>query len=127
MAEKIGTVTDQDELADALTSLFSNISAMVQGELQGSSNMLELLEKMNLKVAEEYTSFSALTAGLRDSVEQVNKKNSHFDGYAQQIDAIDDQVKEFEVVISMLDRYVSLLESKVRSAYSPSQLPRAET
>ncbi|KAK4347821.1 hypothetical protein RND71_034160 [Anisodus tanguticus] len=33
------------------------------------------------------------------------------------MDTIEQQVTEFEAVISMLDKYVSLLESKVQSAY----------
>ena len=43
--------------------------------------------------------------------------------YVEQIDAIENQVTEFEAVVSMLDKYVSLLESKFLSDYqteSPS-------
>ncbi|KAK6934345.1 Biogenesis of lysosome-related organelles complex-1, subunit 2 [Dillenia turbinata] len=107
-----------DELADALNDLFVNISSMVKSELQGSNNLLELLEKMNLRVAEEYTGFGDVASGLRVFVEQLKCKSGNFDEYIQQIDTIEQQVTEFEAVISMLDKYVSLLESKVQSVYS---------
>lgn len=83
---------------------------------QGTNNQLELLEKMNLKVAEEYKEFGDVASGLRVFVEQLKSKSGSFDEYVQQIDAIEQQVAEFEAVISMLDKYVSLLETKVRSA-----------
>lgn len=84
---------------------------------QGTNNLLELLEKMNLRVAEEYKGFGDVASGLRVFVEQLKAKSGSFDEYVQQIDAIDQQVTEFEAVIAMLDKYVSLLESKVQSAY----------
>lgn len=84
---------------------------------QGSNNLLELLEKMNLRVAEEYKGFGDVAAGLRVFMEQLKSKGRSFDEYVQQIDAIENQVTEFEAVISMLDKYVSLLESRVKSVY----------
>ncbi|KNA20472.1 hypothetical protein SOVF_051830 [Spinacia oleracea] len=106
-----------DELADALDDLFNGVSTMIKSELQGTNNILELLEKMNLKVAEEYNSYGDVASGLRVFVEQLKHKSGSFEGYIQQIDAIDQQVTEFEAVISMLDKYVSMLEKKVQSAY----------
>ncbi|KAK4744827.1 hypothetical protein SAY87_011139 [Trapa incisa] len=106
---------DQEKLAEALNDLFINVSAMVKAELQGTNNHLELLEKMNLKVAEEYKEFGDVASGLRVFVEQLKSKSGSFDEYVQQIDAIEQQVAEFEAVISMLNKYVSLLETKVRS------------
>ncbi|KMT18727.1 hypothetical protein BVRB_2g028500 [Beta vulgaris subsp. vulgaris] len=121
--EVIKEQNDQpDELADALDDLFNGVSTMIKSELQGSNNLLELLEKMNLKVAEEYTSYGDVASGLRVFVEQLKHKSGSFEGYVQQIDAIDQQVTEFEAVISMLDKYVSMLEKKVQSAY---QIPPA--
>ncbi|THG18630.1 biogenesis of lysosome-related organelles complex 1 subunit 2-like [Camellia sinensis] len=108
---------ERDELAESLNDLFTNLSTMVQGELQGSSNVLELLENMNLRVAEEYKGYGDVAFGLRVFVEQLKSKSGSFDENVQQIDAIEQQVTEFEVVISMLDKYVSLLESKVHSVY----------
>ncbi|KAG9448599.1 hypothetical protein H6P81_008564 [Aristolochia fimbriata] len=108
----------RDDLADSLADLFAKMSVMVKGELQGANNQLELLEKMNLRVAEEYNSFGDVASGLRVFVEQLKEKNSSFEGYIQQIDTIDQQVTEFEAVVSMLDKYVSLLESKVQQAFS---------
>lgn len=90
---------------------------MISVQFQGTNNLLELLEKMNLRVAEEYKGFGDVASGLRVFVEQLKAKSGSFDEYVQQIDAIDQQVTEFEAVISMLDKYVSLLESKVQSAY----------
>jgi len=84
---------------------------------QGTNNLLELLEKMNLRVAEEYNNYGDVAAGLRVFVEQLKHKSGNFEEYLQQIDAIDQQVTEFEAVISMLDKYVSMLERKVQSAY----------
>ncbi|XP_028798989.1 biogenesis of lysosome-related organelles complex 1 subunit 2 [Neltuma alba] len=104
-----------DELAQSLNDLFSSISTMVKSELQGTNNHLELLEKMNMRVAEEYKGFGDLASGLRVYVEQLKSKSGNFDEYVQQIDAIEQQVTEFEAVVSMLDQYVSLLESKVHS------------
>lgn len=84
---------------------------------QGTNNILELLEKMNVRVAEEYKGFGDVASGLRVFVEQLKSKSNSFDEYVQQIDAIERQVTEFEAVISMLDKHVSLLESKMQSVY----------
>uniref|UniRef100_A0ACD5YNP5 Uncharacterized protein n=1 Tax=Avena sativa TaxID=4498 RepID=A0ACD5YNP5_AVESA len=113
----------RDELADSLAELFTNVSLMVRGELQGTNSQLELLEKMNRRVAEEYNSYGDVASGLRVFVEQLNEKNQGFEEYTSQIDAIDQQVSEFEAVVSMLDKHVSLLEKKVKSAYhvAPTQ------
>ncbi|OAY60360.1 biogenesis of lysosome-related organelles complex 1 subunit 2 [Manihot esculenta] len=116
-AVKEKEVEIQDELADSLNDLFTSVSTMVKGELQGANNLMELMEKMNLKVAEEYKGFGDVASGLRVFVEQLKSKSGSFDQYVQQIDAIERQVTEFEAVISMLDNYVSLLESKVQSVY----------
>ncbi|KAF0935519.1 hypothetical protein E2562_034308 [Oryza meyeriana var. granulata] len=109
---------ERDELADSLAELFTNVSLMVRGELQGTNNQLSLLEKMNQRVAEEYNNYGDVASGLRVFVEQLNEKNQSFDEYVSQIDAIDQQVTEFEAVVSMLDKHVSLLEKKVKSAYN---------
>ncbi|KAG9147185.1 hypothetical protein Leryth_005405 [Lithospermum erythrorhizon] len=116
-AMEVATQEKQDQLAASLNDLFISVSTMVKGELQGTNNLLELLEKMNLRVAEEYKGFGDLASGLSVFVEQLKSKSNNFDDYVQQIDAIENQVTECEVVISMLDRYVSVLESKVQSAY----------
>ncbi|VFQ69294.1 unnamed protein product [Cuscuta campestris] len=108
---------DRDNLAESLNDLLTNVSKMVKGELYETNNLLELLEKMNAKVAEEYEGFGDLASGLRVFVEQLKSKSGSFDEYVQQIDAIERQVSELEVVVSMLDKYVSLLESKVESVY----------
>ncbi|KAF7851760.1 hypothetical protein BT93_L2628 [Corymbia citriodora subsp. variegata] len=105
-----------DALAESLNDLFLNLSTMVKSELQGANNQLELLEKMNLRVAEEYTGFGDVAAGLRVFVEQLKSKSGGFDEYVQQIDAIEEQVTHFESVITALDKYVSQLESKVHSS-----------
>ncbi|GAV87899.1 BLOC1_2 domain-containing protein [Cephalotus follicularis] len=98
-----------------------SISTMVKSELQVSNNMVELVEKMNIRVAEEYSGFGDVAAGLRVFVEQLKSKSGNFDVYVEQIDSIERQVSEFEAVISMLDNYVSLLESKVQSLYQNPQ------
>ncbi|KAK5774988.1 hypothetical protein PVK06_042854 [Gossypium arboreum] len=114
MADKEPEV--QDDLAESLNDLFTSLSSMVKSELQGTNNVLELLEKMNLRVAQEYKGFGDVASGLSVFVEQLKNKSGNFDEYVQQIDAIEQQVTEFEAVISVLDRYVSLLESKVCSS-----------
>ncbi|XP_021816823.1 biogenesis of lysosome-related organelles complex 1 subunit 2 [Prunus avium] len=114
---------EQDELAESLNDLFTSVSTMVKSELQGSTNHLDLLEKMNLRVAEEYKGFGDVASGLSVFVEQLKSKSGSFEEYVKQIDVIEQQVTEFEAVISVLDRYVSMLESKVQSVYqnpSPS-------
>ncbi|GJT29793.1 biogenesis of lysosome-related organelles complex 1 subunit 2 [Tanacetum coccineum] len=108
---------ERDELSEALNDLFTNVSAMIKGDLQGTNNVMKLLENMNLKVAEEYKGFGDVASGLRVFVERLKEKSENFDEYVQQIDAIEQQVSDLEVVISMLDKYVSLLESKVQSVY----------
>ncbi|KAL7094597.1 hypothetical protein ACP275_11G114300 [Erythranthe tilingii] len=112
-----GKATEQDELAESLNDLFTNVSAMIKGELQGTNNVLELLEKMNIRVAEEYKGFGDVASGLRIFVEQLKSKSSTFDEYVLQLDAIEQHVTEFEAVISMLDKYVSMLESKMQSVH----------
>ncbi|XP_047081098.1 biogenesis of lysosome-related organelles complex 1 subunit 2-like isoform X2 [Lolium rigidum] len=107
----------RDELADSLAELFTNVSLMVRGELQGTNGQLGLLEKMNQRVADEYNSYGDVASGLRVFVEQLNEKNQGFEEYTSQIDAIDHQVTEFEAVVSMLDKHVSVLEKKVKSVY----------
>ncbi|KAJ0988253.1 hypothetical protein J5N97_006609 [Dioscorea zingiberensis] len=107
----------RDELAESLAQLFTSVSAMVKGELEGTNNQLKLLEKLNQRVTDEYKSFGDVASGLSVFVEQLSAKNRSFDEYLQQIDAIEQQVKEFEAVISMLDKYVDLLEKKVQSAF----------
>lgn len=120
---KVVAAGKRDELAESLAELFTNVSLMVRGELQGTNNQLALLEKMNHRVAEEYNNNGDVASGLRVFVEQLNEKNQRFGEYTSQIDAIDKQVTEFEAVVSMLDKHVSLLEKKVKSAYhiAPTQ------
>lgn len=113
----MGQVNEGDELGESINDLFTSVSAMIKAELQGTNNLLELVEKMNLKVAEEYNGLGDVASGLRVFVEQLKSKSENFDEYVQQIDAIERQVTEFEAVISMLDKHVSLLESKVHSVY----------
>ncbi|KAL1336589.1 hypothetical protein AAHE18_10G073300 [Arachis hypogaea] len=72
---------------------------------------------MNVRVAEEYKGYGDLASGLRVFVEQLKCKSGSFNEYVEQIDAIEKQVTEFEVVVSMLDKYVCLLESRVQSVY----------
>ncbi|KAL2552164.1 Biogenesis of lysosome-related organelles complex 1 subunit 2 [Forsythia ovata] len=112
-----GAEEQNDQLAESLDHLFTSVSTMIKGELQGTNNILELLEKMNVRVAEEYKGFGDVASGLRVFVEQLKSKSNSFDEYVQQIDAIERQVTEFEAVISMLDKYVSLLESKMQSVH----------
>ncbi|KAG0466811.1 hypothetical protein HPP92_017795 [Vanilla planifolia] len=115
MAEKKGV--EQDHLAGSLARLFTDVFSMVKGDLEQTNNQLLLLEKMNKRVAEEYGGFGDVALGLKVFVEQLNEKNHRFEEYVGQIDAIDQQVTEFEAVVSMLDKYVTLLEKKVEHAY----------
>ncbi|KAL6521672.1 hypothetical protein OROGR_018241 [Orobanche gracilis] len=130
--------TEQDQLSESLNDLFTSVSAMIKGELQrvygcvimlnfsncpkGTNLVLELLEKMNIRVAEEYKGYGDVASGLRVFVEQLKSKSSAFDSYVQHLDAIEQHVSEFEAVVSMLNNYVSMLESKMKSVY---QIPPA--
>ncbi|PON82133.1 Biogenesis of lysosome-related organelles complex-1, subunit [Trema orientale] len=105
--------SNRDDLAESLNDLFTSVFAMVKSELRGSNNHLELVEKMNVRVAEEYKGYGDVASGLRVFVEQLKSKSGSFDVYVQQIETIEQQVTEFEAVISMLDKYVSMLESKL--------------
>ena len=95
----------------------------IKGDME---NTKELLEKMNLRTADEYNNFGDIASGLRVFVEQLKTKNENFHEYMQQIDEIDQQVTELEAVVSTLDKYTRTLESKVRSAYVESRLKRQE-
>ncbi|KAF2551932.1 hypothetical protein F2Q68_00036576 [Brassica cretica] len=83
-----------DDLAESLQSLFTNVSSMVKSELQ-----------MNVRVAAEYDD-------LGDVAALMKLKSGGFDEFVGQMDAIEKQVSEFEAVV---DRYVSVLESKIRA------------
>ncbi|KAI8018660.1 Biogenesis of lysosome-related organelles complex 1 subunit 2 [Camellia lanceoleosa] len=96
-------------MISALSSMVENPRRLTSNCNSGTNNQLELLEKMNLKVAEEYKGFGDVASGLRVFVEQLKSKSGNFYEYVQQIDAIEQQVTEFEAVISLLDKYVSLL------------------
>ncbi|KAL0737918.1 hypothetical protein Bca4012_014128 [Brassica carinata] len=101
------------DLAESLQSLFTNVSSMVKAELQGTNSEMDLLEKMNVRVAAEYDDLGDVAAGLRVYTEQMKSKSGGLDEFVGQMDEIEKQV--FEAVISVLDRYVSILESKVRA------------
>ncbi|CAE6230864.1 unnamed protein product [Arabidopsis arenosa] len=107
----------RDDLAESLQNLFTSVSSMVKSELQGTNNHLDLLEKMNQRVASEYDDMGDVAAGLRVFAEQMKSKSGGLDEFVGQMDAIEKQVSEFEAVISVLDRYVSVLESKIRAEY----------
>lgn len=115
-----GKEKEQDQLSASLNDLFTNVSDMIKGELQGTNNVLELLEKMNVRVGEEYKGFGDVASGLRVFVEQLKSKSCTFDDYVQRLDVIEDHVTEFEAVVSMLDKHVSMLESKMQSVYQIS-------
>ncbi|XP_073279728.1 biogenesis of lysosome-related organelles complex 1 subunit 2-like [Primulina huaijiensis] len=108
---------ERDHLAESLNDLFTSVSNVIKGDLQGTNDILKLLEKMNIRVAEEYTGFGDVASGLRVYVEQLKSKNCGFDEYVHQIDSLEQQVTEFEAVVSVLDKYVSLLETKMKSIY----------
>nr|TKS00129.1 hypothetical protein D5086_0000186100 [Populus alba] len=101
--EKEAGMQQQDNLADSLNDLFTSVSNMVKSELQGTSNQLELLEKMNVRVSEEYKGFGDVASGLRVYVEKLKGKSGNFEEYVHQIEEIEKQVTEFEAVISVLD------------------------
>lgn len=79
---------------------------------------------MNVRVGEEYKGFGDMASGLRVYVEQLKSKSSTFDDCVHKLDAIEEQVTQFEAVISMLDKYVSLLESKMHSVHQIPPSPK---
>ncbi|KAB5516534.1 hypothetical protein DKX38_027182 [Salix brachista] len=102
--KKEAGMQQKDNLADSLNDLFTSVSNMVKSELQGTNNQLELLEKMNARVSEEYKGFGDVASGLRVNVEQLKGKSGNFEEYVHQIEEIEKQVTEFEAVISVLDK-----------------------
>ncbi|CAN8265480.1 unnamed protein product [Cochlearia groenlandica] len=110
--------THGDDLAESLQNLFMGVSSMVKSELQGTSNQLDLLEKMNQRIATEYDELGDVASGLRVFAEQMKSKSGGFDEFVGQMNSIETQVSEFEAVISVLDRYVSVLESKIKASYN---------
>ncbi|EPS70193.1 hypothetical protein M569_04570 [Genlisea aurea] len=107
----------RDELAESLEHIFACVSDMIKGELQGSNTALELLEKMNLRVADKYKGYGDVACGLRVFMDQLKSKSSSFDQYIKQLDQIEQQVTELEAIISMLDKYITSLETKMKSVY----------
>ncbi|KAI4320276.1 hypothetical protein MLD38_033773 [Melastoma candidum] len=99
----------EDPLANSMANLFTNLSSM------GMNNQLELLEKMNARVTKEYSGFGDVASGLKVFVEQLSSKSGMFDDFVKEIDAIERKVEVFEAVVSLLDKHVTLLESKVQS------------
>ncbi|KAK3405500.1 hypothetical protein EUGRSUZ_K01979 [Eucalyptus grandis] len=86
-----------DALAESLNDLFLNLSTMVKSELQGVNNQLELVEKMNQRVAEECgVRRRGVEAGSVRVVEQLKSKSGGFYEYVRQIEAIEEQVTHFE-------------------------------
>ncbi|KAH7554377.1 hypothetical protein JRO89_XS12G0184500 [Xanthoceras sorbifolium] len=60
----------RDELAESLNNLLRSMSSM------GMNNSLELLEKMNMKVDEQYKGLRDLSSVLRVFVDQLKSKSS---------------------------------------------------
>ncbi|KAG5226499.1 biogenesis of lysosome-related organelles complex [Salix suchowensis] len=105
------------------TVVHSNTSTINRNRnTQGTKNQLELLEKMNVRVSEEQKGFGYVASGLRVYVDQLKGKSGNFEEYVHQIEEIEKQVTEFEAVNSVLDKYVSLLESEVKFMYPRSTI-----
>uniref|UniRef100_A0A2N9GPA9 Uncharacterized protein n=1 Tax=Fagus sylvatica TaxID=28930 RepID=A0A2N9GPA9_FAGSY len=68
-----------DDLADSLNNLFTSVSTMIKSQLQRTNNQLEMLEKMNVKVGEEYKGLGDVASGLRVFVEQLKSKSGNFE------------------------------------------------
>eukprot|EP00249_Psilotum_nudum_P003263 c16655_g2_i1 orf=275-685(-) len=113
-----GQQQQEDPLADALHALSLNITTFIQAELQSTTNVLELLEKMNLRIADDYNDFGDFASGLRVFVERLRLKNDGFHKYIKQIDEIDQEVTELEALVSALDKCTGSLEAKIRAAYN---------
>ncbi|KAJ6370371.1 hypothetical protein OIU76_028613 [Salix suchowensis] len=77
---------------------------------------------MNVRVSEEQKGFGYVASGLRVYVDQLKGKSGNFEEYVHQIEEIEKQVTEFEAVNSVLDKYVSLLESEVKFMYPRSTI-----
>ncbi|KAK3219160.1 hypothetical protein Dsin_013130 [Dipteronia sinensis] len=77
-----GPLQDLLEHQDYLKKTWS-VSSMVKSEFEGMNNTMELLEKMNLKVEEEYIGFGDLASVLRVFVEQLMSKSGSFNDYVQ--------------------------------------------
>ncbi|KAL5739466.1 hypothetical protein ACOSQ2_028646 [Xanthoceras sorbifolium] len=65
----------RDELAESLNNLLRSMSSM------GMNNSLELLEKMNMKVDEQYKGLRDLSSVLRVFVDQLKSKSGGFNNY----------------------------------------------
>lgn len=119
---KEAEVQQPDPLGAAISSLFINIATIVQSQLQCNTESLELLERMNLRTAEEYNEFGDFAAGLRVFVERLKLKNDSFQQYIQQIDEIEQEVLELEGTVSMLNDHTGALEAKLRRAYTERRI-----
>ncbi|MCO5576415.1 hypothetical protein L7F22_030225 [Adiantum nelumboides] len=108
----------KDPLAAAFSSLFVNVAKIVQSQLQCDTESLELLERMNLRTADEYNEFGDFAAGLRVFVERLKLKSDSFQQFSQQVDEIEHEVSELEGAVSFLNNHTSALESKLRWAYT---------
>ncbi|KAF9663301.1 hypothetical protein SADUNF_Sadunf17G0026000 [Salix dunnii] len=84
---------------------------------------MELPEKMNVRPSEEHKGLGDVASRLRVYVDQLKEKNgNNFEEYVKEYgEEIEKQVTEFEAVISVLDKYVSLLESKLNLCISSTR------
>eukprot|EP00250_Pteridium_aquilinum_P000777 c10942_g1_i1 orf=545-1006(-) len=116
--KNVGVEQHQDPLAAAFSSLFVNVATIMQSQLQCNTESLELLERMNLRTADEYNEFGDFAAGLRVFVERLKLKNDSFQQFSQQIDEIENEISELEGAVSILNNHTGALEAKLRKAYT---------
>ncbi|KAL1206406.1 Biogenesis of lysosome-related organelles complex 1 subunit 2 [Cardamine amara subsp. amara] len=110
------------ELADSLQNIFLSVSSMVKSELQVKKNQIlnylqivsnfspdlkcskqvDILEKMNLRIALEYDDLGDVVVGLIVFAEQMISKTGGLDEFVGQMDAIDKQLGFILVLILIL-------------------------
>ncbi|KAL5565825.1 hypothetical protein UlMin_028989 [Ulmus minor] len=74
------------KLSQSLNNLFSSVITMIKSPLQGTNNEPGLLEKVNLRVAEEYKGFRDVAFGLRVFMEQLKSKSGNgFEEYGEEL------------------------------------------
>ncbi|KAH7332054.1 hypothetical protein KP509_20G066000 [Ceratopteris richardii] len=114
----MGMEPQKDPLGAAFNSLFVNVAKIVQSQLQSSTESLELLEKMNIRTADEYNEFGDFAAGLRVFVERLKLKNDSLQQFTEQIDRIEQEVSELEGAVAFLNSHTLAVESKLHKAYT---------
>jgi len=113
--ELLKAVLPPNTLPELTSTMFSNISAYLKGELLATSEDYKLLESMNLAASEKYAEMTDVAKGLTSFMKDLQIKYKDFNPYLEKIDEIDTNVTELEKTVLLLDEYTRRLETKFKN------------